>query len=77
EAKFDALSDLAQQINLFGRQPELTRLHKWIVEDNCRLVGIFGIGGQGKSALAAAVARTLAEAAPVEAEPALGFQHII
>ncbi|MDJ0597099.1 MAG: NB-ARC domain-containing protein [Pleurocapsa sp. MO_226.B13] len=35
----------------FGRNDELTILEKWIVEDECRLIGIFGIGGIGKTSL--------------------------
>lgn len=49
---------------LYGRQAELTSLRKWIVEDGCQLVGIFGIGGQGKTALAATLVRELKEATP-------------
>lgn len=35
-----------------GRQFMLTRLKRWIVEDHNRLIGIFGLGGVGKTALA-------------------------
>lgn len=48
---------------LYGRQQELTRVQQWITHEGCHLVGIFGIGGQGKTALAAAVVRHLAEPA--------------
>ncbi|MBV7338849.1 hypothetical protein KFU94_63645 [Chloroflexi bacterium TSY] len=37
----------------YGRQEELSYLNKWIVQEESRLVTILGIGGQGKTALAA------------------------
>ena len=56
--------NVPQRTKLYGRQSDLARVYKWVVEDGCHLVGIFGIGGQGKTALAAALVRKLAEAAP-------------
>lgn len=35
-----------------GRKAELAELKQWIVGDRCRLVGILGMGGVGKTALA-------------------------
>lgn len=35
-----------------GRQFVLTQLKRWIIEDHNRLIGIFGLGGVGKTALA-------------------------
>lgn len=35
-----------------GRQFVMTQLKRWIIEDHNRLVGIFGLGGVGKTALA-------------------------
>jgi WD40 repeat protein/transcriptional regulator with XRE-family HTH domain len=35
----------------YGRTAELTTLTQWILQDNCRLIGILGIGGIGKTAL--------------------------
>ncbi|MEG3844389.1 WD40 repeat domain-containing protein, partial [Microcoleus sp. herbarium14] len=43
----------------YGRTAELTTLTQWILQDNCRLVGIFGIGGIGKTALSVKLAQQL------------------
>jgi WD40 repeat protein/transcriptional regulator with XRE-family HTH domain len=43
----------------YGRTAELTTLTQWILQDNCRLVGIFGIGGIGKTALSVKLAEQL------------------
>jgi len=68
--------NLPHPTKLYGRQEELARLHQWIGEDGCRLVGIFGIGGQGKTALAAALVRSLAESAP-QPMPEARFERIV
>ncbi|MFW9264931.1 eIF2A-related protein [Nostoc sp. CALU 546] len=36
----------------YGRNEELLQLRHWILEERCRLVGLLGIGGIGKSTLA-------------------------
>ncbi|MFM2303753.1 MAG: hypothetical protein RLZZ135_1163 [Cyanobacteriota bacterium] len=42
----------APEVNIFyGRTFELATLHKWIGQDHCRLVALFGMGGIGKTAL--------------------------
>ncbi|HIK07019.1 MAG TPA: hypothetical protein IGS40_20400 [Trichormus sp. M33_DOE_039] len=43
----------APDISIFyGRSGELLQLRHWILEEQCRLVGLIGIGGIGKSTLA-------------------------
>ena len=41
----------------YGRQEELQTLDTWILEDGCRGIGIFGLGGIGKTALSVKVAQ--------------------
>ncbi len=43
----------------YGREPELARLTQWVQTDRCRLVGILGLGGIGKTALVTKLAQTL------------------
>lgn len=47
----------ALDVSLFyGRTAELTTLTSWILSDRCRLIGILGIGGIGKTALSVKLA---------------------
>ncbi|MGL5062627.1 MAG: NB-ARC domain-containing protein, partial [Microcoleus sp.] len=47
----------APDVSLFyGRSNELTILTQWILQDRCRLIGIIGIGGVGKTALSVKLA---------------------
>lgn len=39
----------------YGRTEELETLNQWLVLDRCRLIAILGLGGMGKSSLAAKI----------------------
>jgi WD40 repeat protein len=53
----------ARDVDIFyGRQSELSTLWQWIVTDRCRLVGIFGVGGIGKTHFSVKLANQLTEA---------------
>lgn len=43
-----------------GRHRELATIERWIVSDRCRLIGIFGMGGMGKTSLAVKIAEQTA-----------------
>ena len=43
----------------YGRQSELATLKQWIVQDQCRLVALLGMGGIGKSACSVKLAQFL------------------
>ena len=50
----------APDVSIFhGRTEELATLEKWIQVDHCRLVGILGMGGIGKSALSVKLAQQI------------------
>src|SRR5260370_4085937 len=44
----------------YGREEELATLEQWVVEERCRVVSVLGLGGIGKSALAARVMHRVA-----------------
>ena len=47
-------------VGFLSRKHELEALRGWIVDDSCRLVAVLGMGGIGKSVLAARLAHDLA-----------------
>jgi hypothetical protein len=52
-ALFDRESlDLSKSVPSYGYTEELDTLRRWILQENCRLVGIWGLNGVGKTTLA-------------------------
>lgn len=50
----------ALDVSLFyGRQSELQTLEQWIIRDCCRVVGILGLGGMGKTSLSIKLAQAV------------------
>ena len=54
--------DMPRATAFYGRQHECERLRQWIVDTQCGLVMILGMGGMGKTALAAQIVHTLVQA---------------
>src|SRR5207237_10833491 len=52
--------DAPEALTLLGRAQERELLSRWILEDRCRLVALLGLGGIGKTVLAARIARQMA-----------------
>ena len=46
---------------LYGRETELAELLQWLGRDRCRIVALLGIGGVGKTTLAAATVKAAAD----------------
>lgn len=42
--------------DFYGREEQLSELEQWVVRDRCRLIALLGMGGIGKTALAARLA---------------------
>jgi WD40 repeat protein/DNA-binding SARP family transcriptional activator len=45
----------------YGRQAEMDQLARWLIDDRCRLVGVLGMGGIGKTALVTRLAEQVQE----------------
>jgi DNA-binding SARP family transcriptional activator len=61
--------DMPRATKLYGRQQELACLRHWLSTGRGQVVAILGIGGQGKTALAAALVRALVEGKSAERSP--------
>ncbi|UBF24245.1 WD40 repeat domain-containing protein [Kovacikia minuta CCNUW1] len=67
----------ATDVSIFyGRTEELALLEQWILHDRCRLVGLFGMGGIGKTALSVKLAQQLSHHTPHTTHPT-PFSYII
>ncbi len=53
------IQEAPEPIAFYGRTAELTALWQWLVDDRCRLVGIWGAKGIGKTALTVKLAKNL------------------
>jgi predicted AAA+ superfamily ATPase len=61
--------DLGEAIDLhafYGRERELLTLHAWLADERCRLITVVGLGGVGKTTIAAEIVRELESAGDFE-----------
>ncbi len=47
--------------NFYGREWELAQLSEWILQERCRVVGVLGLGGIGKSSLSVSLMHQIAD----------------
>src|SRR5262249_55473545 len=52
--------DTPDTFDFIGRTAELDTVRNWVLSDRCRVVGVLGLGGVGKSKFAAQLARAVA-----------------
>lgn len=69
-----ALGAMPDTAHFYGRQAELATLHSWVGQERSQLIALLGLGGQGKTALAAAFLQDVIED---EQKPAHGFTQVI
>lgn len=53
--------DVLSVSTFYGREDELGLLTEWVVEERCRLIGVLGLGGIGKTSIGVRLIHRLAE----------------